>query len=134
MSQGGPYGENLAAGYPNVTAAIEAWGNERDEFDFDNPGFKKSTGHFSQLVWKDTEEVGCGRVDCGERQKNDDEDDDQAVPGWFVVCEYSPPGNVQGGYEENVQEEIRSEASWRLEGRALVQVVSCVALAVALVS
>lgn len=31
---GGPSGENLASGYPNVTASVEVWGNERDDYDF----------------------------------------------------------------------------------------------------
>lgn len=31
---GGPLGENLASGYPNVTASVEAWGNERKDYDF----------------------------------------------------------------------------------------------------
>lgn len=36
---GGPSGENLASGYPNVTASIEAWGNERDDYDFKKADF-----------------------------------------------------------------------------------------------
>ncbi|KAJ4380354.1 hypothetical protein N0V86_004665 [Didymella sp. IMI 355093] len=31
---GGPTGENLASGYPNVTASVEAWGDERKDYDF----------------------------------------------------------------------------------------------------
>ncbi|KFY09698.1 hypothetical protein V491_08032 [Pseudogymnoascus sp. VKM F-3775] len=30
---GGPTGENLAAGYPNATSSIDAWGIERNEYD-----------------------------------------------------------------------------------------------------
>lgn len=36
---GGPSGENLASGYPNVTVSVEAWGNEREEYDFDKGEF-----------------------------------------------------------------------------------------------
>lgn len=36
---GGPPGENLASGYPNVTVSIEAWGNERDDYDFEKGEF-----------------------------------------------------------------------------------------------
>lgn len=89
---GGPYGENLAIGYPNVTASIEAWGDERDEYNFDKAKFSKKTGHFTQLVWKDTTNVGCGRKLCGER-------------GWFLVCEYWPRGNVEGQFKEEVSKE-----------------------------
>ncbi|KAL8959071.1 MAG: hypothetical protein Q9183_005705, partial [Haloplaca sp. 2 TL-2023] len=67
----GPYGENIASGYPNVTATIEAWGTEREEYDFPDGGFGEETGHFTQLVWKGTESVGCAREECEEM-------------GWFV--------------------------------------------------
>lgn len=98
-SQHGPNGENLAESYPNTTAAVEAWGNERSKYDFDRPtGFSNSTGHFTQLVWKDTMSVGCGRKECGNGDKN-------GAHGWLVVCEYWPPGNVDGKYKSEVQEQ-----------------------------
>lgn len=89
---GGPYGENLAMGYKNSTAAVEAWGDEREEYDFGDQGFREKTGHFTQLVWKNTTDVGCARKLCNER-------------GWYLVCEYWPRGNVQGQYDEQVQNE-----------------------------
>ena len=91
---GGPYGENLAIGYQNATAAVEAWGDERDMFDFKDGGFSKKTGHFTQLVWKTSRQVGCGRKDCGEGK------------GWYLACEYYPGGNVQGQYREEVLEQV----------------------------
>ncbi|KAK2040058.1 SCP-like extracellular protein [Colletotrichum somersetense] len=45
----GPYGENLAKGYPNATRSVEAWGDERDDYDFDRGQFDEETGHFTQL-------------------------------------------------------------------------------------
>ena len=89
---GGPYGENLAIGYPNATASVEAWGDEREEYDFEHQGFDKETGHFTQLVWQNTTDVGCGRRLCGEK-------------GWYLVCEYWPVGNVEGQYEDSVIED-----------------------------
>ena len=62
--QGGPTGENLAAGYANASNAVDAWADEREAYDFNNPGFSEATGHFTQVVWKATTTVGCGRVDC----------------------------------------------------------------------
>ncbi len=112
--QGGPSGENLAIGYPNITAAIEAWGDERSKYDFDRPtGFSESTGHFTQLVWKNTKSVGCGREDC--RNGNKD-----GANGWLVVCEYWPAGNVEGQYKNEVQRKtagLKSSAGVRAGGR-----------------
>ncbi|MBU2537628.1 MAG: SCP-like extracellular [Proteobacteria bacterium] len=43
----------------------------------------KSCGHYTQIVWQNTKEVGCARAVC---------DDKSQV--W--VCNYSPAGNVVG--------------------------------------
>lgn len=77
-------------------------------YDFKKPtGFTEETGHFTQLVWKATEKVGCAVVDCGYKSNNDDEDgkidgrDSNShsngpprANGWYVVCEYLPRGNL----------------------------------------
>lgn len=44
---------------------------------------------FSQMLWKDTERLGCAMAVC--RQ------------GTAIACAYDPPGNVWGAYESNVQ-------------------------------
>lgn len=69
---GGPTGENLAMGYPNATANVDAWALERKMYDFRGPtGFSSETGHFTQVVWRNTTSVGCGRRDCkGENGKS----------------------------------------------------------------
>lgn len=87
---GGPYGENIAMGYQNATAAVEAWGDERKDYNFGKGDFTEGTGHFTQLVWKDTTDVGCGTTLCGDR-------------GWFLACEYWPRGNVIGDFKDEVQ-------------------------------
>lgn len=33
-------------------------------YDFNKPGFSLATGHFAQLVWASTREVGCAAVEC----------------------------------------------------------------------
>lgn len=41
-------------------------------------------GHFTQVIWRTTEKVGCAEVTC----KGD--------KGKLVVCSYDPPGNAKG--------------------------------------
>jgi uncharacterized protein YkwD len=96
---GGPYGENIALGCSNATSCVEAWGNERAEYDFRHPDFSEQTGHFSQLVWKNTTDVGCGARFCNQSG------------GWYFVCEYWPRGNVIGQFTEEVGAEVGGGAA-----------------------
>ncbi|KAI1816846.1 CAP domain-containing protein [Poronia punctata] len=89
---GGPYGENLALGCADITACIDMWGVEGEGYDFARPDFDHDTGHFTQLVWKDTTDVGCGWRVCG------------GGKGLYLVCEYWPRGNVLGEFGEEVVE------------------------------
>ncbi|KAI5923959.1 SCP-like extracellular protein [Camillea tinctor] len=86
---GGPYGENLALGCSDATSCVDAWGDEGADYDFRHPDFTESTGHFSQLVWRNTTDVGCGRRLCGDS-------------GWYLACEYWPRGNIIGAFEDMV--------------------------------
>jgi uncharacterized protein YkwD len=90
-----PYGENLATGYPSISAAVKIWYNERERYSYNHPGYSTATGHFSQVVWKSTRKLGCGYVACNGKN---------GTPGKFLVCEYSPHGNVLNKklFEENV--------------------------------
>ncbi|KAH7021571.1 CAP domain-containing protein [Microdochium trichocladiopsis] len=85
---GGPYGENLALGCSDAQSCVDAWGNERSMYPFDKPGFYMDTGDFTQLVWKNTTTVGCGKKLCEQ--------------GWFLACEYWPRGNFAGAYADQV--------------------------------
>lgn len=82
------YGENLAqATDPDVTAMINDWYSEISAYDFAS-GTGSGTGHFTQVIWKSTKQVGCGMAMC--------------TDGALLVCNYSPAGNVEGQYVENV--------------------------------
>lgn len=83
-----------------MTDAVDGWGDERNKYNFNNGGFSEATGHFTQLVWKATTSVGCGRMDCDGKGGS--------AQGWFVVCEYYPAGNVQGDYGQEVGREVRT--------------------------
>merc|ERR1711970_548140 len=83
---------------PEIGDAVQSWYSE-----VTNPGFSSANinpsvfdegyGHYTAVVWADTDRVGCGRVYY--------EDTD----GWFkhlVVCNYAIAANLEGGvmYEE----------------------------------
>eukprot|EP00747_Dinoflagellata_sp_TGD_P162164 gnl/TRDRNA2_/TRDRNA2_179469_c0_seq1.p1 gnl/TRDRNA2_/TRDRNA2_179469_c0~~gnl/TRDRNA2_/TRDRNA2_179469_c0_seq1.p1 ORF type:complete len:194 (-),score=39.88 gnl/TRDRNA2_/TRDRNA2_179469_c0_seq1:459-1040(-) len=74
-------------------AACESWYSEIDDYDFGNPGFGMSTGHFTQLVWKGTTKVGMAKV-VGESQ---------GMTANWIAANYSPAGNMQGDFEDNVE-------------------------------
>ncbi|KAL8710593.1 MAG: hypothetical protein Q9220_004817 [cf. Caloplaca sp. 1 TL-2023] len=103
----GATGENLAAGYPNTTAAVDGWGDEGKKYDFGKASFSDSTGHFTQVVWKASTSVGCGATYCAGKQN---------TPGWFLVCEYWPSGNVQTQFKQNVQAAVSAGARTCFDG------------------
>jgi len=107
---GGPTGENLATGYPNATASVDFWGLEGEKYNYKNPGFAEDTGHFTQVVWSNTTTVGCGRQNCNGKD---------GTSGWYVVCEYYPPGNVVGDgnqfFEANVKPLVKGQADDTVE-------------------
>jgi uncharacterized protein YkwD len=87
--QGSGYGENLAWG-TNLQAAQAAamWYNEAAKYNYAKPGFSGQTGHFTQVVWRSSRQVGCGMAVCNRQN--------------YWVCRYSPPGNITGQFPANV--------------------------------
>ncbi|TGJ73085.1 hypothetical protein EYR41_000204 [Orbilia oligospora] len=90
----GPYGENLAGGGPMNNPVWYQWYlyTEVSNYDWNGPGFAKDTGHFTQLVWKSSKQIGCAWIaGCSNL-------------AYQVWCEYTPAGNVSPviHYNENV--------------------------------
>ena len=89
------YGENLYYCYASygicVTGedASQRWYDEVSQYNFNKPGFSSGTGHFTQLVWKGSTQIGCGAA-CNNKNK------------CYVTCNYYPPGNVLSQFEQNV--------------------------------
>ena len=67
--------------------AVDLWYDEVKKYNFKKQGFSMETGHFTQLVWKNSKSLGCG-VACKK--------------GCFVTCNYYPAGNYENQYTQNV--------------------------------
>jgi len=79
------YGENLfeitgAAASP--AQVLNAWAAESRNYDYRSNQCRGVCGHYTQIVWGDTREVGCAVARRGSREV------------W--VCNYDPPGNWVG--------------------------------------
>lgn len=90
---GNPYGENLGVltgDYNNYQHNVWDWYNEINQYSFANPGFSSATGHFTQVVWASSTLVGCAGGSSADGQRH------------VIACEYSPPGNYLGQFQNNV--------------------------------
>lgn len=96
---GGGYGQNIAAGVEgsNVSAVITDlfYNGEVGYYDgmygMADPDMTNFElwGHFSQIVWKGTNKVGCATSHCPNGLGNVGSN----VSPYFTVCNYGPPGN-----------------------------------------
>ncbi|OJH36033.1 serine protease [Cystobacter ferrugineus] len=94
----GSYGENLAAAAPpgsKTNAQVVAdWVGESADY---NPSTNKCApgkvcGHYTQVVWRKSTQVGCATVICTKNSPFGAQ-----FPKWQLwVCDYSPPGNFVG--------------------------------------
>ncbi|XP_032898407.1 peptidase inhibitor 16-like isoform X4 [Amblyraja radiata] len=90
----GRTGENLYAvtGSIDLEGAVEHWCLEVSDYTYDTmectPG--KMCGHYTQVVWADTDKVGCASHFCDELEGLEDKNLS------ILVCNYLAPGNVLG--------------------------------------
>jgi pathogenesis-related protein 1 len=81
------YGENLfigTAGHYGTADAVMAWAEEKSSY---RGGVIQASrianiGHYTQMVWRNTRQIGCGTGVCR--------------GNLIVVCNYDPPGNFLG--------------------------------------
>lgn len=88
----GPYGENLYYSWTsanthtlNPSDAVFWWLDEEQYYDYDANSCQagEQCGHYTQAVWAETTQVGCGVSVCDKPG--------QLTQLW--VCQYNPPGN-----------------------------------------
>ena len=70
--------------------ATEMWYEESDKYRYNSPGFSTGTGHFTQIVWAASTEMGAGIAESSSGAQ-------------FVVARYTPPGNVLNKFGDNVR-------------------------------
>lgn len=94
------YGENILYAWssdPTFTVSgrdpVDKWYSEINNHRFGSEPTNLDSGHFSQVVWEDTREIGVGVARSKEGQI-------------FVVAYYSPPGNVMGSFSKKVKPPI----------------------------
>ncbi len=88
----GNYGENLYYSWTSYGAvatlsdAIKSWYSEKKYFVYGKSDWCKggffNCGHYTQLIWKDTKYIGCGKTTKDNKT--------------FIVCRFYPAGNVIG--------------------------------------
>ncbi|XP_015755316.1 PREDICTED: Golgi-associated plant pathogenesis-related protein 1-like isoform X2 [Acropora digitifera] len=81
----------LSPGQPidPCATAVKYFYMEEKYYNYSNPHFSLRTGHFTQVVWKSTKQIGA----VSKRRK-----DGKTV----VVVRYHPPGNFGGYFDTNV--------------------------------
>ena len=69
----------------SATRVTESWGSEKTNYHYasNTCASGKVCGHYTQVVWKTTSEIGCAKTVCGDNSQ-------------VWVCNYSPPGNWRG--------------------------------------
>jgi len=106
---GSGYGENMAyASYAQTPeGVVNRWYSEEPLYDYSNPGYYQNpgTGHFTQVVWKNTTQIGCGcKSGCSVYVQGGGPYSD------VCVCQYYPAGNVLGQFAANVFPPITTDA------------------------
>ncbi|MBW2942020.1 hypothetical protein KXJ70_14590 [Zhongshania sp. CAU 1632] len=101
----GLVGENLffrtgsSTSIDQLTAqAVAAWYAELERYDFANPesNVANDIGHFSQVVWDTSTQLGCGASVFSQSHLSD------SSGMIFLVCRYRQPGNFIGQFEQHV--------------------------------
>lgn len=83
------FGDSVPRDQEILASAITTWYNTISNYNFNNPKFYEKAGLATQLLWKNTRQVGCAIGVCPKSKR-------------LIVCKYNPSGNVFGQFGENV--------------------------------
>ncbi|XP_052737388.1 uncharacterized protein LOC112043280 isoform X1 [Bicyclus anynana] len=90
------YGESVYCGWspdPNVKIrakdCVDRWYSEINDYSFGKEPDVLNCGHFTQIIWRDTRELGVGNAKSKSGKL-------------YVVANYYPPGNFSGQFVKNV--------------------------------
>jgi len=74
----------------------EAWYSEVEFYDYETDSCKEGEmcGHYTQLIWNTTKEIGCAALSCSDNSQ-------------VWVCEYNPGGNVSILYPDGKIEKLK---------------------------
>jgi len=96
LEGGEKIGENIAMKWTSDTSArytgqqiVDQWYNEEPDYDYSGTGNVMKAGHFTQVVWKGSQQLGIGKA-LDKKGK------------MIVVCNYRPAGNMMGRFVDNV--------------------------------
>ena len=83
-------GKNVFYSYNTPLGAkmVDNWYKGISKYNFDNPGYVSGAGSFTQLVWKNSEKIGCGYACKGSQ--------------CYGGCVYYPGGNYLNSFATNV--------------------------------
>lgn len=103
-------GQNIAMGSNSDVMrgedrkAVKQWMSEESAY---RGTFSMDAGHYTQVVWKGSRQLGCGMWSG----KSD---------GWntqMVVCDYYPAGNLMGAFSQNVEGRVKTRSQCESEQR-----------------
>ena len=100
LYKGDIVGENIAIidNYDDINFEdiINKWYEEKQKYDFNSNNYIENTGHFTQLIWKETKEVGFGHKKSFNGKM-------------YFIAIYYPAGNIFRQFKNNVLEEQDDE-------------------------
>lgn len=102
------YGENIFCSWSSNAnnnhvsgrEPVDNWYAEMSQHVFHKEPTTLKTGHFTQVVWRESRELGVGMAKNRSGEV-------------FIVANYDPPGNYIGSFEKNVLPPVDSDAKSR---------------------